>query len=174
MAQAQSIFIPYIGASDLAAIDYWTASDAIFPAGVDAIEKGVNDHPLVVYAESEDRYVYFAGVMGKDYGGGVITIDIFWISPATGGDVVWFVAWERDNVGQDLTVNSFFAEKSVVSTAPAVGEVQKATLFFTKAEADGVEPGDPFRFRVRRDATVLLDTLAGDAQLFRVSKEALP
>jgi hypothetical protein len=177
MAQAQSIFIPKIGISDLAALDYWTANDAVYPAGDAGVASGRNNHLLTIYPKDENTSRFFVGVMGKDYGSGVITLDIFWAAPVATGNVVWFVSWERDNpdpAGVDLDVDSFAAEKSVVSAAPPATKLQKATLFFSKAEADGVEPGDPFRIRVRRSGGVMLDTLAGDAQWFRMSKEAVP
>jgi hypothetical protein len=178
MAQAQSIFIPYVGASDLAALDYWTANDCIFPANVPGDSEGRNDHPVIVYPKDEDNPCYFSGIMGKDYGGGIITLEIYWASPEIVGNVVWFVAWERDNAGPagvNLDVAAFGAEKSVVSAVqPVTGNLSKATLFFNKVEAAGVEPGDPFRIRVRRDAGVLLDTLNGNAQWYVMSKEALP
>ena len=177
---AQSIFIPKSTTSDLAALDYFTADDAVYPASTACFPEGENKHPLVSYPEasSPDNAIFFPGVMGKDWGESFITVDIYWVAPAIVGDVVWFVSWERDSAlpfSANLSADSYAAEKSVASTAPpAYAQIRKASLVFTQAEADGLSAGDPFRLRVRRDGGVLLDTLSGDAQLFRVYTEGIP
>jgi hypothetical protein len=94
------------------------------------------------------------------------------------GDVVWFVSWERDSAlpfSANLTVDSYAAEKAIVSPAPpAFGQIRKASLVFTQAEADGLSAGDPYRLRVRRDGGALLDTLVGNVLLFRIDTEGVP
>jgi len=150
--------------------DYWTANDAVFPAGAKGTEIGVNDQPVVVYPKNEDEHVFFGGVVRSGYIGAPISLDLFWVSPGTGGDVFWRVAWERDATGKDIAVDTFATEKTVASTAPAIaGKVAKASLLFTQAQADGIVAGDPYRLRVRRDTSDPLDTLDEDAELFRVA-----
>ena len=180
MAQAQSIFIPKAPTgSDLAALDYFVASDAVFPNGTpDPLPVGRNNHSIVAYPAGEDTLVDFPGLVGKDWGEVTLEVELFWVTPEIAGDVVWFVSWERDNGppgAANLDADNFAAAKSVVSSAPAVaGNVQTATLLFSQAEADVLEAGDPYRLRIRRDANVLLDTLDGVAQLFFVSLEGTP
>jgi hypothetical protein len=177
---AQSIFIPKATTSDLAALDYFTPKDAVLPAGTGCFSTGINKHPLIAFpdASSPDNAIFFEGVMGKDWGESFITVDVYWVSPAIVGDVVWFVAWERDSAlpfSANLAVDSYAAEKAIVSPAPPVfGQIRKASLVFTQAEADGLSAGDPFRLRVRRDGGALLDTLVGNALLFRVDTEGIP
>lgn len=177
---AQSIFIPKAATgSDLAALDYFTASDAVYPADTACAPAGANQHPLVAFPDDDaSNNVFFPGVMGQDYGGGFLTVSLFWVAPATMGDVVWFVSWERDNAlpgGANLNADSYGIEKSIVSVSPGVsGEIQKAIIIFTAAEADGIVGGDPYRLRVRRNSSVLFDTLVGGARLFRVSFEGIP
>jgi hypothetical protein len=174
---AESNFIPFVGVSDTNALDYFTADDAIFPTVRPAGIVGRNNHPLITYVDAAEQNIHFAGVMGKDYNGGLIVLDIFWAAAAAvAGAVDWKVAWERENSGGpfDLDANTFAAQKTVTSVAPASsGELQKATLVFSQAEADGVAPGDPYRIRVRRDGGVAPDTMAGIAQLFRVTLEGV-
>jgi len=171
MAQAQSIFIPKASNADLAALDYFTAWDFVFNAS-SGVATQRNNHSLATFPPG-DTNGYFAGVMGEDYDGVAIAVSLFWVAPAIVGDVVWFVSWERDNAlpgGANVDVDSYAAAKAVVSAAPGVtGEIQKATILFTAAEADGIVGGDPYRLRIRRDSGVLSDTMPGEAQLFRVS-----
>jgi hypothetical protein len=179
---AQSIFIPKVPtASDLAALDYFTAADARYPPAGTGQPAPINrnSHDLLAYANPGNQWAYFPGVMGKDYGGLILTVELFWAATVGIGNVVWFVAWERDEAtffvpGVNLDVNSFAAEKAVISPAPvAVGDLRRAVLVFTNAEADGVMAGDPYRLRVRRSGGSASDDMGGAAQLFRISLEGL-
>lgn len=148
------------------------ATDAVFPTTlVDAAPTGRNDHPLIAYPDDALAFAFFPATMDPEWGGVNLTLEIYWAAVAVVGDVLWDVAFERDNgpAGVDLDVASFAASKSVLSTAPGTtGELQVATLSFTAAEADGVTPGDPFRIAVQRTGGVGGDDLVGVAQLFRV------
>ena len=162
---AQSIFIPKIpSSSDLAALDYFTAENAVFPAGTPCIPLGLNKPPLVSYPDSANAEVFFPAVMGKDYGGNFLLVDIFWMSPSIVGNVVWFVAWERDNTlpfGANLTIDSYAPAKNVLSAAPFVtGEIQKASVLFTGPEADNIAAGDPYRLSIKRMPGSLFDTIS--------------
>lgn len=175
---AESNFIGFQGLSDTNALDYFTADDAIIPQnGGPSRALGRNNHLLTSYADNADQVAFFAGVMGRDYNGGFITVDVFWAAAtAVAGNVRWQVAWERENDGGpfDLDADTFAASKAVLSGAPAVsGELAKATFVFTQAEADMVAPGDPYRIRVRREGGVAPDTMSGDAQLFRIALEGI-
>jgi hypothetical protein len=177
---AQSIFIPKATTADLASLDYFTPKDAVYPAGTGCVPAAVNKHPLINFPATlgSDNAIFFEGVMGTDWGESLIALDIYWVSPVTVGDVVWFVSWERDNAlpfGVDLAVDSYGSEKALVAPAPpAYAQIRKSSVVFTQAQADDLAAGDPFRLRIRRDGGSLLDTLAGDAQLFRVYYEGTP
>lgn len=160
--------------------DCYTALDAVFPSGQSpgAAAVGLNNHPLVGFAEDENEWIFFGNCLAADYNpAATLRVTIFWVAEsAVAGDVVWFLAWERDNVaGQNITADGFAAEKSVVSTAPGVvGVIQSAVLNFTQAEADAIAAGDPYRIRLRRFGGDGVDDMTGDAQLFRLSIEGIP
>jgi hypothetical protein len=160
--------------------DCYTALDAVFPAGQSpgAGSVGRNNHPLVGFAADKNEHIYFGNCLAADYNpAATLRMTIFWVAEtAIVGDVVWFVAWERDNVaGQDIDADGFAAEKSVTSTAPgASGVIQSGVINFTQAEADAIEAGDPYRIRLRRFGGDGADDMAGDAQLFRLSIEGIP
>jgi hypothetical protein len=139
MAEAQSIFIPKISPGDLASLDYWTPNDAIFPergTGVTASTErtqSVGNRPVLLFPapsdEGDTAAVLFDGSMGEDYGGGIITFDIYWF-PETGaaGDVCLTLLLVRENPGilfDPLVPTVPF--KSVVVAAPGTSlEIQKA------------------------------------------------
>ena len=158
-------------------LDYFTASDAIYPFGSVNKAKGRNNHPVIVYQQFMNTGVDFAGVFPDV---SILNVAIYWASNVIVGDVNWYVAFERDNEeillsGVDLDVDSFSPEKSDFDSCPAVsGMLRKTVITFTSLEADGVFPGEPYRIRVRRDSGTFPDTMMGDAQLFRVVLEGLP
>jgi hypothetical protein len=180
---ARSIFIPKVTASDLAALDYFTPLDAIIRSGDRVRSVNRNNHPLINFPDDADGAVYFPAVMGKDYGGSTILLDVFWTADASVGNVLWLVTFERDNdsngfPGIDLNVDAWGTQQGVVSPAPpsGVGQalVRKATFAFAPADVGFLQPGDPYRVRLRRNGGVPPDTMSGDAQFFRASVEALP
>lgn len=177
-SEPHSIFIPKVSSADLAAIDFFTWQDAVLPQAPEPHAVQRNNHGLLAFPDTGSNSVYFPGVIGKDWGESFISLDIFWAAPLTVGNVVWFVSWERDSalpLSVNLDVDSYGPEKSVLSVAPPVsGELRKASLVFTQAEADGLAAGDPFRLRLRRDGDEILDTLTGDAQFFRLYYQGLP
>jgi hypothetical protein len=174
MAEAQSIFIPKVSPGDLAALDYWTPSDAVFATSNGAEKRSAL--PILAYPDDEDRGYAFMGSMGEDYGGGIITFDIYWIAEtAVAGDVKWQIFVVPLGVGVDFDAPTPGASKTVLSPAPATnGNIQKATIMFSNAEAGGISPGDPYIFALGRLATDSEDTMLGDAQFFRVNMKALP
>ncbi len=151
-------------------------SAAVYPETANSPRaQRIQRHPLIAFPDNNNTWVYFEGVVSQSYVGGFAVLDLFWVAPAVVGNVVWYVAFERDNaLGQNLNVDSFAPELQVISVAPPVsGLIQKATLVFNNANLDGVVAGDPFRFRVRRDGGFVFDSLVGDAQLFRVALDGM-
>lgn len=152
-------------------VDYFTPSDAVFLANTPGYSLAKNDHALAVFADGEDSSLDFWGVTKN---AGMLNLAIFWAATSVMGQVNWSVAWELDNeLGVDLNVSSFSAPKTQTGLAPPLlGQLRKTVIPFTAGERGGQVVGDPYRFRVRRQAGVGLDTMVGDAQLFRVSLEA--
>jgi len=171
MANKSQLYFIGKAASAAKVLDYFTASDAVYPVGSPATSKGRNSHPLVVYPQGQLSYVDFQGVLPDS---GIVEVSLLWAATAVLGSVLWQVAWERDNATQfipqaNLDVNSFAPDKGVLSPAPMVsGLLRKASITFTPAETGGILPGEAYRIRVSRNAVLATDTLMGDAQLFRV------
>lgn len=152
-------------------LDYFTPNDAVYSQGSAAVPFVRNRHPLVVYPEGEDAYVDFQGALPPS---GIVKVVLDWAATVAVGNVLWSVAWERDNPTffvpqENLDVDMFAPAKTVVSAAPTIsGLLREASVTFTPAEMNGLLPGEPYRLRVRRNAGVGTDTMLGDAQLFRV------
>lgn len=156
-------------------LDYFTAQDAVFAGSTKAFSAGRNNHPLVIYPEDEIGFVDFPGVLAPE---GIVKVTLYWAATVTIGNVLWEVAWERDNATffipqEDLDLDSFAPSKTVLSPAPIVsGTLREASLIFTPAERGGTLPGEPYRLRVKRSAGTSPDPMPGDAQLFRVVIES--
>jgi hypothetical protein len=155
------------------AIDSFTPNDAVFPDSNPAAASSRNNHPILAFDDTVDESVIFLGAMPKDYdGSSSINVKIFWAADgATSGTVDWEVAWERMNAdGLDLDSDSFAAAQTVVdTTAGTDGQMSLATIAFTNSQADGIQPSEPFRLKLARDANG--GTLAVDAQVVRVLVE---
>lgn len=171
MPNPQSFFIaassPVSPAGDLVSYD---AIDAVFPTTDPAGVIKRNDVPLITFPEAVDRNVLYEGTIDNGYNGGLLVVDLFWLAAvAVAGDVLWGVAWTRQRDG-DAISRPFAAQKTALSTAqPVNGDIRKATVVFTQAEADGVTPADPYKIRVRRNGANVLDTMTNTAQLLRVT-----
>jgi len=158
---------PVSPAGDLVSYD---ASDAVFPftspAGV--VER--DDVPLLTFVAGEDRNILYEGSIDNGYNAGPLVVDLFWLAAAAiAGDVVWHIAWTRQRNGDSIS-RPFAPPQMVVSTVqPVNGDIRKATVIFSQAEADGVTPADPYKIRVRRNGVSGLDTMIDTAQLLRVT-----
>ncbi len=154
------------------AFDYFAPSDGLFPTAQPAGTVTRDDELLITFAQLVDSDILFPGAMDEKYDGGTIAVDIYWVAAAAiADDVRWSVEWLRQ-AGGDAISGAFAAPKTVDSTAPGVnGDIAKATITFTQAEADSVAAGDPYRIRVRREGTNNNDTMTDTAQLLRVTVE---
>lgn len=130
---------------------------------------------LVLDADgASDESVYFPCVMPEHYGGGGLTIDVYWtcddVGNGTTDDVDIDIAIERLNEGaQDIDSDGFAAANSDDGTLTPTtsGEIQKSTVTFTDgADMDSVAAGDPFRLKLTRDGTN--DAEDGDIQILFV------
>ena len=117
-----------------------------------------------------EEYIYFCGVMPRNYGGGGVTVTIGWSSDATTGNVVWSVAFKSvTDDADDLDTKVFAAENDSAAdaTASAAGEVAYTTITFTDgADMDSVAAGELFWMEVHRSSADASDTLnSNDAEL---------
>lgn len=150
----------------------FTALHSTPPASNFATLDERNTHPVLDFDPTTDETIYFEGVLPRNYDGGGVTVTLMWMaSTAVAGDVVWDVAWERhQDDAFDLDADGFAAAQSVTDTCANVsGELSYPTRAFTDgAQMDSVAVGESFRLSVMRDANNASDTMAGDAELFKV------
>lgn len=94
---------------------------------------------------------------------------LFWTSTATTNNALWTVAFEKMNT--DLDTDSFSAISSGVSTTNSVAGTF-STGIITCTNINSLKEGDPYRLRIVRAASDVLDTLAVDAQLILIELQA--
>lgn len=140
-------------------------------SGTRAIITTRNGHPVVNYRDDEDSVIDFIGTMPLDYDQGLVSVHLDWAAVSdNSGNVKWAVAFERIAPGgQDLDADGFAAARTVLSAAAAtIGVTSRATLTFSQAQMDGINPLDPFRMRVTRlGSEGDDDTLTGNVDLLR-------
>jgi hypothetical protein len=114
----------------------------------------------------------FRGVLPASYGGGGLTIDLYWMATsATSGDVRWGAQIERDNENNhDLDADAFATQQLATGTANGTsGKLTKTTITVSAgANMDSLAAGEPFRLKVQRVAADGADTMTGDAELHTV------
>lgn len=130
-----------------------------------------NNRPVLDFDATTQEACVFTSVLPAGYGGNGIAVTLYCAaSTATSGTIGWDVAFERVNVtGLDTDTDSF---ATAVAAAPATvpgtsGQILAVTVNLADgAEIDGLQAGELFRLRVRRD--VSNDTATGDAELLAV------
>jgi hypothetical protein len=134
-----------------------------------------NAHPCLDFDAATDEEAVFSSVLPAHYGGGGLTVELWWAaSSATSGSVRWQADIERMNAGgPDLDSDSFTGTfQSAGGTANATsGILTKTNITFTSgAQMDSLAAGEPFRLKIRRDAdgTSGTDDATGDAELYAV------
>jgi hypothetical protein len=154
-------------AGDLVSYD---SVDAVFPGSNPAGVVVRDDVSLITFPAAVDQNILYEGTVDNGYNAGLLVVDLFWLAAvAVAGNVVWGVAWARQRNG-DAISRPFAPQKTVGSTAqPVNGDIRKATVVFTQAEADAVAPADPYKIRVRRNGADGADTMVDTAQLLRVT-----
>lgn len=152
----------------------WTPQSAEFPASNYATFDTRNTHLVLDFDTTTQETVYFKGVMPNHYTGtGDVIVNVHAAaSSAVTGTIGWGVSFERiGDRQQDLDADGFATEQLItpVTVSGTAGHVDIMSVTVTNANADGLQPGEGFRLRVRRDVTN--DTASGDAELFAVDIE---
>ena len=132
-----------------------------------------NGHPVLDFDASTDESAIFSGILPRNYGGGGLTVTIYWMATsATSGATRWQAAIERMDTGTDLDSDSFASAQSAGTTASATSgaQVSTAIAFTSGAQMDSLAAGEPFRLKINRDAdgTTGTDNMTGDAELLAV------
>lgn len=154
----------------LFALHPWTGEP---PASNYATLDTRNGHQVLDFDGGTAESMNFRGVIPNSYGGGGLTVDIYWMATsATSGDVIWGVSIERLNTNNhDLDSDNFASEKTATTTTNATsGKVNKTTITFDSgAEMDSAAAGEPIRIRLQRRAADGGDTMnATDAELLLI------
>ena len=153
----------------------WTpffAQNGMPPASAHATLASVNSTYYLSYAASVISGIVFPGVVpkGVDLGGGVV-IRIRWSSAsATSGAVVWGVAMERFGTAT-IASDHWSTQQTGTTTVGGTVDIEVETaITITNVNLPGsLAAGDTFRLQVQRVGTNASDTMAGAAQLTRVS-----
>lgn len=153
-------------------LERFDPNEAIFPSGTGAGLLSRNEHPIILFDDAADEPVFFQGVLSADYSGASISVEIDWTATtATTGDVIWGIEIEAmQDAGHDIDSDSFDTQQTTTDTTSGTsGIITRTTVILTNAEADLIAAGDSFRIRVQRNGSAGGDTMAGDAELLRVS-----
>lgn len=127
--------------------------------------------PYLAFDSGTDETVDFFGVLPRHYGGGGLTLTLYWASTQTANAVVWDAAFRRiaDDAEEVDTAHTYDYNSVTATTASAAGEVDYATITFTDgADMDSLAVGELFALRIRRDADNASDTMTGDAYLIAI------
>jgi len=114
--------------------------------------------PLWDYDDTTTKTMYFECFMFGQYdGSSSIAVILPWKFTTFVGSQTcdWEVSFYRIADDADsIEAFSFSAAQTVLDTeASATGEVSYASITFTNAQANGIQPGEKFVLRVVRDAT---------------------
>jgi hypothetical protein len=129
-------------------------------------------YPVLAFDSATDESVDFMGVLPRHYGGGGLTLTLYWESAAaTSGAAVWNAAFRRiaDDAEDIDTSHTYDYNAVTATTADVAGEVDYAAITFTNgADMDSLAVGELFVLRINRDADNGSDDLVGDALLIAV------
>lgn len=127
--------------------------------------------PYLAYDSAVDESADFVGVLPRHYGGGGLTMVLYWASGVTTGATIWNAAFRRiaDDAEDVDTSHTYDFNAVTATTASAVGEVDYAAITFTHgADMDSLAVGELFGLRINRDADNGADDMVGDAYLIAV------
>lgn len=131
-----------------------------------------NYHLVLQFDATTAESTVFNSVLGRNYGGGGITVYLQWAAAsATSGNVKWNAQIERlAEAGDDLDADSFAAAQTVTATTNGTsGVLDYAAIVFTSgAQMDSLAVGESYRIKITRDAADAADTMTGDAELLAV------
>ncbi|TIV70588.1 MAG: DUF2793 domain-containing protein [Mesorhizobium sp.] len=129
--------------------------------------------PVLEFDAATQESAVFSDVLWPTYGGGGLTVEIYWaMDTATSGNVVLDAAIERVQQGTDSYATDSFATAQVTAATSVPGTAgvsKKSTLTFTNGSAmDSLAAGEEYRCRIRRVAADAGDTATGDLQVSKV------
>jgi hypothetical protein len=125
---------------------------------------------VISFDDSTDEHQDFLIRVYDGYDGSSgVTVRLPWSAEsAVVNDVKWDAAFRRLNFdGEDVDTSHSYSYQTTTDTAPGTqGHITQATITFTNAQADGVQPGELAILRIRRDANDVADDMSNDAYLW--------
>ncbi len=127
-------------------------------------------YPVYDFDDGVDEKIYALGFMTGNYDGtSDITVLLPWKFTTFVGSQTcdWEVSFYR--VADDLdSIDSYTfaaAQTLIASEASATGELDYASITFTNAQADGIQPNEYFVLQILRDASGGTQGSPGDTEL---------
>lgn len=149
----------------------FTPLHAEVPATLYALIGVRNNHPILAFDGTTAWSAFFTTEMPANYGGGGVTVRIWWsAASATTGAVVWGVSME-DMSATDLDSDSFATQvvAGATTTNATSGVLSVTSVALTSgAQMDNTAAGDAFRLRVERLPANAGDTMAGNAEIMLI------
>jgi hypothetical protein len=165
-----------MASNDIVGIIYAVVPTATTYATPDARAGGstpAESFPIWDFDDTTAEHLDYHCVLAPTYGGGGLTIRIYWsATSATSNAVVWNAAIRRiaDDAEDIDTSHSYDYNAVTATTASASGEVDYCEITFTSgADMDSLTAGEQFVLRIRRDASNGSDNMTGDAELHHVT-----
>ncbi len=140
-------------------VDYFVPASCHLPvANFATFDETAAPHPVLEFDDATSESVFFMGLMPGQYDGtSGLTVVIHWkFATFVGGQTCdWEVSFYRiSDDGDSIEAYAFATAKAVLATeASAAGEVDYASIAFTNAEADGIQPNEQYVLRLTRDAS---------------------
>lgn len=138
-------------------------TDVRLPASSPAVAATINDRAVLNYANVSTLY---ASWMAQSQSTGAITVDLYWTTTATSGDVRWTLETEVLDGGEVITSTVLSGTTAVSGTASGVASTLVKTSF--PAVTPTLAAGSPFRIRIGRLGSDAADTCTGTASLLYV------
>jgi len=165
-----------MASNDIVGIVYAVVPPATAYATPDARAGGstpAESFPVWDFDDTTQEHLDFHCVLSPTYGGGGLTIRIYWsATSATTNNCVWNAAIRRINDdAEDIDTSQTYDYNAVTATTANVsGEVAYDEITFTSgADMDSLAAGEQFVLRIRRDASNASDNMTGDAELHAIT-----
>lgn len=117
----------------------------------------VYDQGRLVYSfpATANGWLVFNGMLGYQYGGTGLTINVVWVCPGTVGVVKWGVSVLRLNNGLVYPVSPTWTNQvtDVVTVAGTAYQIVYTSLVLSNAQLNGVQPGEIYQLGFWRDVS---------------------
>jgi hypothetical protein len=124
-----------------------------------------NTISVLDFDQTNDETTFFRGMIPQGAAFSYLQTNIYWsASGATAGTASWQVAFENIRTNPDIDSDSFDQGYTGRSYFQGTTSGLPVSIGITCENVDSLTGGDPFRLRLRRLGSDVLDTLAGDAE----------